>query len=165
MTAKFLDLPAHQPDTCQLSRATPARSSAWYSPAEPRDTCPLICLIIASWAARHLPAHLPDHKPWGRWRSEEIAGQEHPCLFVPLSCKTISLYVWHSVKSIGKYRTVVFNTLWWKENRTQSPDSCVILEMHFVSLSLFFLGWGKSHGQSTLFFSSAIYTVISSWQF
>ena len=35
-------------------------SSAWYSPAEPRDTCPLICLILASWAARHLPAHLPD---------------------------------------------------------------------------------------------------------
>ena len=31
-----------------LSRATPARSSAWYSPAEPRDTCPLIWLIIAS---------------------------------------------------------------------------------------------------------------------
>ena len=39
----------------QLSRATPARSSAWYSPAEPRDTCPLICLILASWAARHCP--------------------------------------------------------------------------------------------------------------
>ena len=31
-----------------------------YSPAEPSDTCPLICLILPSWAARHLPAHLPD---------------------------------------------------------------------------------------------------------
>ena len=70
--------------------------------------------------------------------------------------------MWHGVKSIGKYRTVVFNILRWKENRTQSLESCVLLEMHFVSLS-FFLGWGKSHGQSTLFLSSAIYTVISSW--
>ena len=40
--------------------ATPACSSAWYSPGEPRDTCLLICLILASGAARHLPAHLPD---------------------------------------------------------------------------------------------------------
>ena len=30
--------------------------SAWYSPAEPRETWPLICLILASWTARHLPA-------------------------------------------------------------------------------------------------------------
>ena len=29
------------PDTRQQSRATPARSSDWYSPAELRDTCPL----------------------------------------------------------------------------------------------------------------------------
>ena len=32
----------------------------WYAPTEPRDTCTLICLILASGAARHLPAHLPD---------------------------------------------------------------------------------------------------------
>ena len=31
--------PAHLPDTRQLSLVTPARSSDWYSPAEPRDTC------------------------------------------------------------------------------------------------------------------------------
>ena len=39
--------PANLPDTRQLSSATPARSSARYSPAEPRDTCPLICQILA----------------------------------------------------------------------------------------------------------------------
>ena len=31
-----------------LARATPARSSAGYSPDEPRDTCRLICMIFAS---------------------------------------------------------------------------------------------------------------------
>ena len=31
-----------------------------FLPAETRDTCPLICLILASRATRHLPAHLPD---------------------------------------------------------------------------------------------------------
>ena len=35
-------------------------------PAEPRDTCPLICLILASWAARHLPAYLPDTRQLSR---------------------------------------------------------------------------------------------------
>ena len=40
----LLCLCAHLPDTRQLSPATPACSSVWYSPAEPRDTCPLICL-------------------------------------------------------------------------------------------------------------------------
>ena len=29
-------------------------------PERARDTCPLISLILISWAARHLPAHLPD---------------------------------------------------------------------------------------------------------
>ena len=37
-----------------------------YSPAEPRDTCPLICLILASSAARHLPAHQPDTRQISR---------------------------------------------------------------------------------------------------
>ena len=32
----------------------------------PRDTCLLICLIVASGAARHLPAHLPDTRQRGR---------------------------------------------------------------------------------------------------
>ena len=41
-------LPAHLPDTRQRSRRTTAWSSALYSPAEPRDTCPLISLILAS---------------------------------------------------------------------------------------------------------------------
>ena len=36
---------AHLPDTRQLSRAPPARSSAWYSPAEPRDTCLTLVLL------------------------------------------------------------------------------------------------------------------------
>ena len=31
-----------------------------YSPVEPRDTCLIICLILASGAAGQLPAHLPD---------------------------------------------------------------------------------------------------------
>ena len=53
-------------DTRQLSRATPARSSAWYSPAEPRDNCRLICLILASWVAPHLPAHLFDTRQRSR---------------------------------------------------------------------------------------------------
>ena len=33
---------------------------------EPRDTCPFICLILASGAARHLPAHLPDTRQVSR---------------------------------------------------------------------------------------------------
>ena len=41
-------LPHHLTDNRQLVRAIPAHSSALYSPAEPRDTCPLICLILAS---------------------------------------------------------------------------------------------------------------------
>ena len=72
-------LPAHQPDTRQLSRGTPARSSAWYSPAEsataacssawylltePRDSCPLIRLILAS-GAPHLPQQFLG---WGQIR-------------------------------------------------------------------------------------------------
>ena len=32
----------------------------WYSPAEPRDTCLLICLILANSSARHLPAQVPE---------------------------------------------------------------------------------------------------------
>ena len=48
-----------QPWECQESPPN-ACSSAWYSPAEPRDTCLLICLILASWAARHLRTNLPD---------------------------------------------------------------------------------------------------------
>ena len=33
---------------------------------EPGDTRPLICLILASGAARHLPAHLPDTRQLSR---------------------------------------------------------------------------------------------------
>ena len=29
-----------------------------------RDTCPLICLILASGAPRHLPADLPETRKW-----------------------------------------------------------------------------------------------------
>ena len=36
------------------------------SRAEPRDTCPLISLILASWAPRHLPAHQPDTRQLSR---------------------------------------------------------------------------------------------------
>ena len=50
----------------QRSRATPTCSSARYSPAEPRDPCLLICPILASGAARHLPAHLPDTRQRSR---------------------------------------------------------------------------------------------------
>ena len=35
-------------------------TSALYAPTEPRDLCPLICLILGNGAARHLPAHLLD---------------------------------------------------------------------------------------------------------
>ena len=31
-----------------------------------RDTCPLISLILANGAARHLPAHLPDTRQVSR---------------------------------------------------------------------------------------------------
>ena len=32
----------------------------------PRDTCPLICLILASYSARYLPTHLPDTRQLSR---------------------------------------------------------------------------------------------------
>ena len=51
---------AHKPSGRQRSHVAPACSSACYSPVEPRDTCLLICLILATGAARHLPAPLPD---------------------------------------------------------------------------------------------------------
>ena len=70
-------LPAHLPDTRQLSHATPACSSAWYSPAEPRDTCPLIWMILASWASRLLQEIFPS-----QWLN--------PCL---LCCRHV-LYCW-----------------------------------------------------------------------
>ena len=59
-------LPAHLPNTRQLRPATPAWSSAWYSPAKPGDTCLLIYLLLASWALRNLPAHLPDNRQLSR---------------------------------------------------------------------------------------------------
>ena len=37
-----------------------------YSPAEPRDPCLHFCLILASGAARHLPAHLHDTRQLSR---------------------------------------------------------------------------------------------------
>ena len=48
-----------------------------YSPAEPRDTCPLICLILASRAARHLPAHLPDTRQLRRATPAGSSAQRH----------------------------------------------------------------------------------------
>ena len=37
-----------------------------WTPAEPRDTCLLICLVLARGAARHLPAHLPGTRQRSR---------------------------------------------------------------------------------------------------
>ena len=66
MMVLFFQINYYLSDTRQVSCATTACSSACYTPAEPRDTCLLICLILAIWAARHLPAHLPDTRKLSR---------------------------------------------------------------------------------------------------
>ena len=86
----ILCCPAHLPDTRQLSCATPACYSAWYSAPEPRDTCLLICLILTAGTARHLPAHLSDTRDidllcvWLVW----IWLRKQDLLFRPATPKT-----------------------------------------------------------------------------
>ena len=50
----------------QMSRQVSHGSAGEYQADEPPDTCLLICLILASGAARHLPAHLPDTRQLSR---------------------------------------------------------------------------------------------------
>ena len=70
-------LPAYLPDTRQLSRATPARSSAWYSPTEPRDTCLLIWRVSGRWAGRCHAAPVASIRQMNRHVSGLSGGEYH----------------------------------------------------------------------------------------
>ena len=90
---------AHLHDTRQVSCATPACSSDLYSPAEPLDTCLIICLILASWAPRHLPAHQPDTRersPATPARSSAWYSPAEPRDTCPLICLILTSWAaWH----------------------------------------------------------------------
>ena len=52
-------------------QSTSCKMLGWmkHTPTEPRDSCPLIRLILASGAARHLLVHLPDTRQMSRAQS------------------------------------------------------------------------------------------------
>ena len=153
-------LSAHLPDTRQMSRATPAGSSAWYSPAEPRDTCRLICwyspaeprhtcrvicLILASRAARHLPAHLPDTRQRSRAtsaRSSAWYSATEPRDTCPLIClKLASGATRHLPAHLPDTRqrsraTPACSSAWY--SRADPRDTCRLI-------SLILASWAARH--------------------